>query len=1185
MSRDASAILVALILSVVVSQISSADTVTIVADRDTTLFEHPQGGKGGGAGVFLYSGKTGPDDGGGRIKRGLLRFDLAGSSLPDDAVITAVTLTLTVTKTPPGQAEYDFSLHRVTKDWGEGSSAANWGYGESATEGDATWLHTFYDSIFWTNTGGDFNAEPRASQSVAGPGKYTWSSTPEMIADVLAWLENPQANFGWLLKGDETILLTARQFAARENENPDNRPTLTIEYTPGSTTQPEGIIAAKDNTLFEHPEGAKSGGAGAFLYAGKTGEEDGGGRIKRALLWFDIAASGIPSGATITDAALTLTVNRTPPGAAPYHFTLHRLKQDWGEGSSAADWGYGEPATPGDATWLHTFFDTQFWTAPGGDFETTPSVGQSVGDVGKYTWGSTKKMVADVQAWLDNPQENFGWLLKGDETTLLTARQFVSRENENSNDRPVLIVGYELDSSTLLDDPLIRMPGTQPGHGVNLENSATCMKCHADYDQQAEPGFNWTGSMMSQAARDPIFWACFTVSLQDSVWALGTPNAGDLCERCHFPAGWLAGRSDPPNASAMRGPDYDAIGCDFCHRMYDPFFEATFNGDREGNDWIGYWDEAANTGPASGTDSQTQAAKTYLADRAFAAEIRLFSGEDFYTKFNVPKFPTYDENTSGQYFVSANPEKRAGFADAPARHEKLYSRYHKSKYFCGTCHDVSNPVLANLGLSELPDLSGGSDLITEQYAGAAYFHVERTFSEFMLSAYGRQGGAATNPDFKQLSGIEHAAKCQDCHLADVTGYGCNKTDAPLRPDESAEHPNSGVPMHDMTGGNAWISHILASADPNGPVYDPVNAQILGKGPDVLTLDMTAGLSPAVNGNAMKAGSDRAKQQLRLAASIKNLQYDKCTGSLSFAIQNNTAHKLISGFPEGRRMFVNIKAFAEQKLIHEINPYDYSVGTLKGLPNSSASPAPTDNEAYVDELVYEIHPKSDLTGENHTFHFVLATGRFKDNRIPPKGFDFENAKDRFCLPVWNGQSALDYFTGAEYADGYDQIGLQIPPGADEVSVTVYYQGTSREYVAFLKSEINGSGGTLAAPTPSGNPEAYIIQSDPFFAQLRQWGNAIWNLWHHNHGLDGSGVAVEGIVPFEMTTATWRQESGSPTVDFAPNGRIDFEDFALFAQRWLSPDCTPCCRGDLTGDQSVDFNDLRTFLEYWLATSQP
>ena len=93
------------------------------------------------------------------------------------------------------------------------------------------------------------------------------------------------------------------------------------------------------------------------------------------------------------------------------------------------------------------------------------------------------------------------------------------------------------------DDPLVRMPGTQPGQAT-LESSNRCLNCHAGYNSEVEPGFNWKGSMMAQSARDFLFWSCFTVSAQDSIWAVGTPNATDICERCHFPKGWLEGRSD-----------------------------------------------------------------------------------------------------------------------------------------------------------------------------------------------------------------------------------------------------------------------------------------------------------------------------------------------------------------------------------------------------------------------------------------------------------------------------------------------------------------------------------------------------------------------------------------------------------------------------------------------------------------
>jgi hypothetical protein len=649
------------------------------------------------------------------------------------------------------------------------------------------------------------------------------------------------------------------------------------------------------------------------------------------------------------------------------------------------------------------------------------------------------------------------------------------------------------------DDPLVRMPGTQPGQ-VSLEAPGRCLNCHAGYDKAVEPGFNWKGSMMAQASRDFLFWSCLTVAAQDSIWAIGTPNAVDICERCHFPKGWLEGRSDPTNASIMTAADFDGVQCDFCHTSWDPFFETTSNGTREGSDWQNYWDETN----VSGTPSQPAADDTYAEDAIIALGIDIFNGDPFFNNNNLPP-SGYTENGSGQYFISPNGDKRASFADAAARHRMLYSRYHKSKYFCGTCHDVSNPALANLGQD------GSSPLTSETDSAFSYYHVERTFSEFMLSAYGKQGGFPTNPEFQAQGApdITHASKCQDCHMRDVVGVGCNKKGVPVRPNESVEHPNSGQPLHDMTGGNAWVSWVLASAIPGSSNYDAFNDQQLNQGPAALTLDLSQG--QGIDPEALLAGVDRAKQQLLLAATIKNLSYDAITGALSFRIHNNTPHKLISGFPEGRRMFVNIKAYSSGSLVYEVNPYDFTVGTLKGLPNSPNSPSLGTNEVYNDELVYEMHPNSVLTGEDETFHFALATGRYKDNRIPPRGFDIGKAEERLSEPVWHGESAPEYFATYEYADGYDEVSLTIPTGADTVEVKLYYQTTSREYVEFLRDEIKGTASTLSNPTLSGEPEAYIIQTDPFFNQLRAWGDTIWQLWMHNKDVDGAA-------PFLMTQAT-------------------------------------------------------------------
>ncbi|UCG39413.1 MAG: fibronectin type III domain-containing protein [bacterium] len=662
-------------------------------------------------------------------------------------------------------------------------------------------------------------------------------------------------------------------------------------------------------------------------------------------------------------------------------------------------------------------------------------------------------------------------------------------------------------------DPLVRMPGTQPPpiNQADIEAPTRCLNCHGGFDAAVEPAFNWKGSMMAQAARDFIFWSCLTVAGQDAIWAVGNPNAVDICERCHFPKGWLEGRSDPPNASAMTANDYDGVQCDFCHSMYDPYFSTTYSGVREGSDWTGYWDET----DASATPSGLAAWDTYVDDQRLSQSIALFNGGLFYTGDLPPN--DYTENASGQYFMDDGRAKRASFADASARHPIFYSRYHKSRYMCATCHDVSNPVLGNLGADPAQILP------TEATSAFSYFHVERTFSEFMLSDYGQPGGAPGlgpfDPSVYETSYADnYVAKCQDCHMRDMVGKAASQASALVRPNDSVEHPNSGQPVHDLTGGNAWVSWVVASAIPGSPNYDPVNDQILNQGAAVLTLDLNQGLG--VDPAALLAGAERAKQQLLLAAAIQNLAYDPSSGHLSFRIQNQTGHKLISGFPEGRRMFINIKAYAGGGLIYEINPYDIAAGTLKGLtypyqpdPNGVLPPPEplAADEVHDDALVYEMKPTSSITGEEKSFHFALATGRYKDNRIPPKGFRIDEAAQRISVPVWHGVEDPHYFSNAEYDGGFDDVTIGIPPAADLVEVGLYYQTTSREYVEFLRDEINGTGNLTLTGTGAGGDEPYLVQADPFFAGLKAWGGAIWNLWTHN-------MTVPGASPFLMAAAS-------------------------------------------------------------------
>jgi hypothetical protein len=198
------------------------------------------------------------------------------------------------------------------------------------------------------------------------------------------------------------------------------------------------IGASKDNTLYQDTAGALSDGAGLHFFTGRTN----GGFIRRGLIAFDVAGH-IPPGATILTAELTLNMSQT--SSLGQEIYVHRVLADWGEGTSVAagNEGGGAPATTGDATWVHRFFNSQLWASVGGDFSPTVSDSLAVAPVGRYTWGSTPRMVSDVQGWLDTPSSNFGWILTGKEDALQTTKRFDSKQNTVDSLRPRLVITYQ----------------------------------------------------------------------------------------------------------------------------------------------------------------------------------------------------------------------------------------------------------------------------------------------------------------------------------------------------------------------------------------------------------------------------------------------------------------------------------------------------------------------------------------------------------------------------------------------------------------------------------------------------------------------------------------------------------------------------------------------------------------------
>jgi hypothetical protein len=215
------------------------------------------------------------------------------------------------------------------------------------------------------------------------------------------------------------------------------------------------LTPAKDNTLVQQPNPASqlSNGQGD-VFVGRTNQDGQGSAtisIRRGLMQFDIANSGIPAGSTIT--GVTLTVRDVMGLNGDRATALHRVLADWGEGGSFQNGGMGAPAQHNDATWLYRLYNSAdpgaspAWATPGGDFDPLASastvISDDLGGNQLFAWSSASdpQLIADVQFWLDHPASDFGWLVHGDESAGQTAKRLNSGE---ATVPPVLEITYHV---------------------------------------------------------------------------------------------------------------------------------------------------------------------------------------------------------------------------------------------------------------------------------------------------------------------------------------------------------------------------------------------------------------------------------------------------------------------------------------------------------------------------------------------------------------------------------------------------------------------------------------------------------------------------------------------------------------------------------------------------------------------
>jgi hypothetical protein len=208
-------------------------TTSLTTSADTTIFAHaPENASGVATEVLVGVGGAASAP---LVFRGLVEFDLAALGLPPGAVVSRVTLALTVVGGPGTAVDSSFELVRLVAPWTEGTASLGTNAGQpcATNGGGATWV-TSDCTTSWP-AGGDLAATVTASTptGVSLATVLTWDSLdhPALVADVQGWLAAPATNHGWALRtAVETTLQSVRRLASRTHATVTARPVLVVEY-------------------------------------------------------------------------------------------------------------------------------------------------------------------------------------------------------------------------------------------------------------------------------------------------------------------------------------------------------------------------------------------------------------------------------------------------------------------------------------------------------------------------------------------------------------------------------------------------------------------------------------------------------------------------------------------------------------------------------------------------------------------------------------------------------------------------------------------------------------------------------------------------------------------------------------------------------------------------------------------
>lgn len=532
--------------------------------------------------------------------------------------------------------------------------------------------------------------------------------------------------------------------------------------------------------------------------------------------------------------------------------------------------------------------------------------------------------------------------------------------------------------------------GTQPGLNFDLEPPADCSGCHkggslAD-DEINMPHATWQGSMKANATRDPLFWAALDVANND------IPGVGDFCLKCHTPQGWFNG--NVVKSAEVGQPSVDgANGCELggSHTEND---SAT-------NDFAGVTCQFCHRIDKHGPNGEAQIlenASVWLDDESC--------------------------DNGGFGPCRKGPYKYPDFNTPP--HPWKYSGFIQSAEFCGSCHNVSSPTIEQNGVFSVAKRFWHEGVQTQ-----LAMPVERTYSEWQHSYF---ADLIFRDPFNELPTdrlpvLAEGENCQTCHMPQSTSDEARACIFDGLDQDGNGRRKGDLATHQFAGGNTWIPQVIKA------IYgDALEANDSSPGRKA-ALDLTTSYAFDMlqNKSALIEASvtSQSTEQLDLAVKVTNL----------------TGHKLPTGYPEGRRIWINVEVRdGSDQLFWESGSYDVNTGELT-----------KDDQLKVYESIPGIWNETtndcEITDDNDNkmFHFVRNNCIGKDNRIPPLGF-------RGAENIEMKSVGITYPVDPENPSqvvNYDVTDYQVPiageTGPFEVTTTLKFQIASKDYIEFLERQ--------------------------------------------------------------------------------------------------------------------------------------